>query len=185
MKAGRGVVMLHRTDGRRCGAAGGAGDGFGHVGPSASRLAVLLRLRGSLPTQADSFRLRSGGGGEIHYRKCWPARSARVEGEISVNTGGCHGIIYSTKMTGLQAVPFNVSLHIFYGAGANDRLNRYGYGTLVFACTTATGTRTSANRTPTRGGRRVTKSPSSGHGFYGRSEHIWPGGFRSVVIHGR
>ena len=140
---------------------------------------VPCRLRRTL-----SVCVRAGAA-KIHYRKCWPARSARVEGEISVNTGGCHGIIYSTKMTGLQAVPFNVSLHIFYGAGANDRLNRYGYGTLVFACTTATGTRTSANRTPTRGGRRVTKSPSSGHGFYGRSEHIWPGGFRSVVIHGR
>ena len=48
------------------GAAWGARGGFSHVGPSASRLAVLQRLRGSLPTQAESFRLHSGGQGDYN-----------------------------------------------------------------------------------------------------------------------
>ncbi|MCY3021007.1 MAG: DUF2330 domain-containing protein [Planctomycetota bacterium] len=46
---------------------------------------------------------------------------------FTFRTGGCDGIYFPMKMTGLQRQPFDVNLYVFYQAWLNDRISRHGY----------------------------------------------------------
>lgn len=52
---------------------------------------------------------------------------------FTFRTGGCDGIYFPMKMTGLQRDRFDVNLYVFYRAWLNDELNRYGYTHRGFA----------------------------------------------------
>lgn len=46
---------------------------------------------------------------------------------FTFQTGGQDGIYFPMKLTGLQSVPFDVNLYVFYRFWLNDDLNQFGY----------------------------------------------------------
>jgi Uncharacterized protein conserved in bacteria (DUF2330) len=46
---------------------------------------------------------------------------------FTFKTGGCDGVYFPMKMTGLQKRRFDVNLYVFYRWWLNDKLDRYGY----------------------------------------------------------
>jgi hypothetical protein len=46
---------------------------------------------------------------------------------FTFDTGGCDGIYFPMRLTGLQNEPFDVNLYVFYDKWINDKLNEFGY----------------------------------------------------------
>jgi len=46
---------------------------------------------------------------------------------FTFRTGGCDGIYFPMKMTGLQKERFDINLYVFYRAWLNEQLSQYGY----------------------------------------------------------
>jgi len=73
---------------------------------------------------------------------CVKVSDAALSGGVAVDlhplrftfrTGGCDGIYFPMKMTGLQRERFDVNLYVFYKAWLNENTAQYGYARRSFA----------------------------------------------------